>query len=96
VLNGVSRSGAAVPDAEFVKDRAKVGVDRTPAEKERLSDLLIRHPPCHELQHLDLSRREVFEARQCRARLAELQLRRRRSITPSGQELHPLRLRWAY
>jgi hypothetical protein len=42
-----------------------VGMDGAPAEKERLSDLLIRHPACHELQHLDLSRREVFEARQC-------------------------------
>jgi hypothetical protein len=96
VLNGVARGGAAVPDAEFVKDRAKMGVDGAPAEKERLSDLLIRHPACHELQHLDLSRREVFEARRCRARLVELKLRRRRSFTPSGQELHPLRLRWPY
>lgn len=63
MLYSVSRGGAAVPDAEFVKDRAKVGVDRAPAEKERLSDLLVRHPACHELQHLDLSRRQVFEAR---------------------------------
>jgi hypothetical protein len=72
VLNGVSRGRAALPDAEFVEDRAKVGVDGAPAEKERLSDFLVRHPARHELQHLDLSRRQVFEARRCRARLAEL------------------------
>ena len=62
MLNGVARGGATVADAQFVKDRAKVGMDGAPAEKERLSDLLVRHPARHELQHLDLSRGQVFEA----------------------------------
>ena len=63
MLDRVSRGGASVPDTEFVKDRAQVGVDGPAAEKERLSDLLVRHPARHELQYLDLSRRQVFETR---------------------------------
>lgn len=61
MLNGVSSRGAAVPDAEFVKNRAQVRVDRSPAEKERLGDLRIRHSASQQPQYLDLSRGQLIE-----------------------------------
>ena len=62
MLNGVAGRGTAVPDAEFVKDGAQMGVDRSAAEKERVRDLVVGHSPGDQPQDLDLPRRQVFEA----------------------------------
>jgi hypothetical protein len=72
VLNGVPSRGAAVPDVELVKNRAEVRMDRAAAEKERLGDLGIRHPPGHQAQHLDLSGCQVFEAGKHRLPICQL------------------------
>ncbi len=86
VLNGIASGGTAVPDLEFVKNRAQVCVDRAPAEKKGLGDLRIRHSASQQPQHLDLSRGQLIET----ARRSYLRLRhprrRRGSVTRGGQE----------
>jgi len=92
VLDGVASRGASVPDAELMKNRAQMRVDRSAAEKERLGDLVVGHSPRHQPQDLDLSRRQVLEAgRYRRLRFRQLDApRRRRAVMPRGQKWHPL------
>ena len=91
MLDGVASRRASVPDAELVKNRAQMRVDRSAAEKERLGDLVVGHSPRHQPQDLDLSRRQVLEAgRYRRLRFRELDAwRRRRAVMPRGQNGTP-------
>jgi hypothetical protein len=90
VLNGVSSRRAAVPDAEFVKNRAQVRVDRTAAKEERVGDLGIRHPACHQTQHLDLPLGQLIEpGSQSGLRLGRLGRYFRGRFTPGGQNSTP-------
>src|SRR5205814_5851721 len=81
-----------MPDAELVKNRAQMRVDRSTAEKERLGDLVVGHSPRHQPQDLDLSWRQVLEAARCRRiRFSQVDARRRRcAVMPHGQKWHPL------
>ncbi len=76
MLNGVSSRGTAVPDAESVKNRTQVRMDRSSAEKERLGDLSIRHSASQQPQYLDLSWGQLIETgRRSYVRLRQLRRR---------------------
>ena len=98
MLDGVASRGASVPDAELMKNRAQMRVDRSAAEKERLGDLVVGHSPRHQPQDLDLSRRQVLEAgRYRRIRLRQVDAWRRwRAAVAHGQKWIPLCLRTRY
>ena len=88
MLDRVASRGASMPDAELVKNRAQMRMDGSAAEKERLSDLVVRHSPRYQPQDLDLSRRQVFESGLYRRWLRHVHARRR-AVMPRTQEMAP-------
>ncbi len=58
MLDGVAGGSGAVGDVELAVDRAHMVIDGEGTEGELFCDLRVGQPLCHQIQYLDLSRRQ--------------------------------------